>query len=116
MEAEVDRLRPGAILAVPFSVLGELDRLTARGTIGAAAARALAAKYRVLPSTGRGDDAVVQTAVRLGAWVVTADRALRARLTLRGVVVLSPRDRHRLEAHLARTAPAERSLPRSPNG
>lgn len=97
LEAEVGRLRPGAVLAVPASVLAELDRLIDRRTPDSAAARALAERYRPTRSSGIGDDAILRTAVRTGAWVVTADRALRERLTAKGITVLSPRDRHRLE-------------------
>jgi rRNA-processing protein FCF1 len=104
LEAEVDRLCPGAFIAVPESVLGELDRLILRDTPGAAAARALGAKYRRLSSAGTGDDAVVRAAVQYRAWVVTSDRALRERLSREGVTVLSPRDRHRLQIHAAQRA------------
>jgi rRNA-processing protein FCF1 len=100
--AEVERHHPGATLGVPTSVLRELDRLVGRATPGAAAARALAARFRAVTAQGVGDEAVLKVAVRTGAWVVTADRALRARLTARGVGVLSPRDRHRLEPYSPR--------------
>jgi rRNA-processing protein FCF1 len=115
LEAEVDRLRPGSMLGVPSSVLAELDRLAARGTPEAAAARALAARYHTVTAIGRGDDAVLRVAVRLGAWVVTADRELRARLSARGVGVLTPRDRHRLEAYPAHPGPDKGTDGRSPD-
>jgi len=79
LDAEVERLRPGAVVAVPGTVVRELDRLVSRSTPDARAARAFAERYRVERSAGRGDDAIVRVAVRLGAWVVTADRGLRAR-------------------------------------
>jgi rRNA-processing protein FCF1 len=99
---EVDRIRPGALLLVPSSVLAELDRLAGRGVAGARAAVSLARAFAVLPTTGRGDAAIVEAAVRHRAWVVTADHALASRLRARGVSVLVPRDRHRLELHLGR--------------
>jgi uncharacterized protein len=117
LEAEVARWRPGAKLAVPTSVLHELDRLSERGTPEASAARALAARYPSLRSPGTGDDAIVRVAVRAGAWVVTADRDLRGRLRERGVTVLSPRDRHRLELHRGiRTPPRGSRQRRGGNG
>lgn len=97
LELEIDRLLPGATLRVLTSTLRELDRLVARSTPDATAARALAGRYRTVATSGRGDDAVVAAAGRLGAAVVTADRGLRQRLTAAGNMVLYPRDRHRLE-------------------
>jgi len=103
LEAEVDRASPGARLVVPSSVIDELDRLVARGVPEARGALALAQKFPVVPVEGRGDLAILATAVRLGAWVVTADRALAERLRREGVSVLVPRDRHRLELHRGRS-------------
>lgn len=97
LSAEVDRHRPGATLAVTTSVLRELDRLVARRVPRAAAARLLAERWPALTAPGVGDAALARAAVRTKAWVVTADRELRARLRSAGVVVLAPRDRHRLE-------------------
>jgi rRNA-processing protein FCF1 len=116
LEAEVERHHPGAVLGVPTSVLGELDRLVERATPGAAAARALAGHFRAVPSHGGGDEAVLRAAVRTRAWVVTADRALRVRLNARGVRVLSPRDRHRLEPYSPRPASTPPVRHRAPNG
>jgi rRNA-processing protein FCF1 len=79
------------------SGIEELDRLVARSTRHAVAARALAERFARLSGSGHGDDAVVAAAVRRRAVVVTADRALQARLRARGIAVLAPRDRHRLE-------------------
>jgi rRNA-processing protein FCF1 len=97
LEQEVARWWPGVPLAVPTSVLRELDRLVARRTAHAAPARALAGGFRAVPTDGRGDRAVVRLAVELGAPVVTADRLLAARLRREGISVLVPRDRARLE-------------------
>ena len=102
LEAEVARLRPGAVLGVPRSVLSELDRLVREETPSARAARALASRVRAVPSEGRGDAAILAAAVRLAASVVTADRELGVRLRACGVDVLVPRDRHRLEVRPAR--------------
>ena len=99
LEAEVDRIRPGARLAVPSSVVDELGSLVTREVVGARGAFALAQKFPVLAVAGRGDAAILGAAVRHGAWVVTADRTLAERLRRKGVNVLVPRDRHRLELH-----------------
>ena len=97
LEEEVDRECPGARIAVPTSVVRELDRLRARGTPQAEAARAFVDRLPTVAAPGIGDDTLLRAAVRAGAWVVTADRALRDRLLEAGVDVLAPRDRHRLE-------------------
>ena len=97
LEAEVDRECPGARIAVPTSVVRELDRLRARRTPQAEAARAFVERLPTIPAPGVGDDTLLRAAVRTGAWVVTADRTLRDRLLEAGVDVLAPRDRHRLE-------------------
>ncbi len=97
LEEEVDRLLPGARLLVPACVLGELEGLAKSLTPGAMAARALAERYPVVPTTARGDDGVIEAAIASGAWVATADRELRRRLAIRGISALVPRDRHRLE-------------------
>jgi len=97
LEAEVHRLRPGAVIEVPSSVVGELDRLIVRGVPGARAASKFADRFPVHGTAGRGDLGILEAAVALGACVVTADRALSERLRTLGVDVLTPRDQHRLE-------------------
>jgi len=97
LEAEVDRLLPGSRLAVPSSVLDEIRELVHREVRGARSAAELARKFPVLPNSGKGDAAIVDSAVRERATVVTADRELANRLRARGLSVLIPRDRHRLE-------------------
>jgi rRNA-processing protein FCF1 len=110
LEEEVLRWVPGARLEVPASVLRELGRLVARRTRGAGAARTLAERYEVVPTRREGDDGVVDAAVRERAWVVTADRALRARLNALGVAVLVPQDRHRLTARPPTSPPSPRTV------
>jgi rRNA-processing protein FCF1 len=107
---EVERWRPGASIRVPSSVLGELDRLAARGVPRSSLARALAATFRPIEAPGRGDAAVVRVAVRTRAWVVTADRTLARRLVDAGVSVLVPRDRDRLELRRGRLREVARPL------
>ncbi|HTP53832.1 MAG TPA: hypothetical protein VML94_02565 [Thermoplasmata archaeon] len=105
LSGEVERVVPGAELAVPGSVLGELDRLIARGVRSAGAARDHARRYRVIATQERGDAAVQAVAVAEGALVLTADRAFVLRLRAAGVSVLVPRDRSRLELLLGRPSP-----------
>jgi rRNA-processing protein FCF1 len=107
LEAEIERLLPGAEPVVPASVVAELDRHITEEVPGAKAARALADRFPRLPSPGRGDDAIVRLATGRDLAVVTADRALRDRLVGLGIPVLVPRDRHHLELHPGRR-PANR--------
>jgi rRNA-processing protein FCF1 len=94
---EVDRLTAPATVAVPSSVIAELDRLVARRTSGAALARELANRFLILSHEGRGDRGLVDLAAERQAIVVTSDRELRRRLTAAGVAVLSPRGSVRLQ-------------------
>ncbi len=80
LEAEIDRLFPGARVLVADSGVRELDRLVDRSTPGAAAARSLAERFVRTVAASEGDEAVVEVAVREGAIVVTADRELQTRL------------------------------------
>lgn len=103
LAGEVDRALPGAELAVPTSVLGELERLAARRVPFALPAVTLARSFRALSTSDRGDAAVLSTARRFRARVVTADRALTVRLRAAGIDVLLPRDRTRLELRPGRS-------------
>jgi uncharacterized protein len=121
LEAEIDRQLPGARPAVPSSALEELDRLAATLTADARTARQLADRFPVVRTEHAGDDGILDVAVRLQAVVVTADRALQRRLRDKGVSVLIPRDRHRLELRpgaapsVAKRANRGRSRRSSPN-
>ncbi|HTW77130.1 MAG TPA: twitching motility protein PilT [Thermoplasmata archaeon] len=111
LEAEIHRVVPGARLIVPSSARDELDRLATSGTRGAIAAREIAARYAVEPTDRPGDDGVLDVAGRLGAIVVTADRALQRRLVAAGIPILVPRDRHRLEPRAGRGPSPGRTPP-----
>ncbi len=98
---EVERLFPaGARVLVAESGRAELDGLVQRGVRHARAARELAERYEVFPVPGRGDSGLLAAAAGSNTVVATADRALQARLRARGVAVLVPRDRARLELKL----------------
>jgi rRNA-processing protein FCF1 len=111
LDAEVGRIVPGARLLVPSSVLIELEGLSKSLTAGAVAARALAERYELAPTTRRGDEGIVDVALASAACVVTADRDLGRRLATLGVTTLIPRDRHRLELVRGRPLPRPASRP-----
>ncbi len=119
LEVEIHRHVDGAQIAVPASVLGELERLAGRGRRLARAARSFADRFDVIPTTLQGDAAILAIARTHGAWVVTGDRALRIRLIRAGVRVLFPRGRSHLDAALAegpKLVPARRARRRSGKG
>ncbi len=97
LEREVTRLVEGAVIEVPQSVRGELDRLVLRGRGYARAARSYAERFPVTPTDLRGDAALETLARDLGAIILTADRELRRRLHAKGMKILFPRG----EKHLA---------------
>ncbi len=113
LEAEVDRLIPGARVVVPSSVVRELDSLVARRTAGSTVARGLADRFEAVATPRSGDDGVVDVAARTGGVVATADRALQRRSTERGIGVLAPRDRARLELRPPSVRQRLSSAPRS---
>ncbi len=115
LESEIQRLFPGARLAVADSSFREFDRLVERAVPGAPVARALAGRCARLSTSSDGDEAILEVAERERAAVVTADRALQERLVARGIAVLAPRDRHRLELRRP-AAPNRAARPRRGNG
>jgi rRNA-processing protein FCF1 len=104
---EIARLTAPARVAVPGSVLAELDRLVERRIPGAAPARTFARRFPIVASSGRGDLGLLTLAVRRGAVVVTGDRELRRRLLAAGISVLSPKG----SVRLARWDPTGASVP-----
>lgn len=104
LEDEVERLTAPARVAVPSSVIAELDRLVAQRAAGAALAREFARRFPIVPTQGRGDQGLLQLAARRRAIVVTGDRALRRRLVAAGIAVLAPRG----SVRLARSEPDAR--------
>jgi uncharacterized protein len=99
LAAEISRWVEHPEIAVPGSVVAELERLVSQGVAHAHSALSLARGYPTVLTTGRGDTAIVRLAKERTAVVVTADRELRDRLVRQGTTVLSPRDRARLERH-----------------
>lgn len=110
LEEEIFAQVDGARIMVPQSVLGELERVAARGTPNARAAREYARRFEPVPTEALGDDALVDLGRRLHAWVLTGDRALRTRLLAAGVRVLFPRGK----SHLDRAVSPRQPVPVPP--
>ncbi|MCL2607998.1 MAG: twitching motility protein PilT [Methanomassiliicoccaceae archaeon] len=72
-------------MVVPGPMVGELKNLDNKN---AKAALALARKYEIIHSDETGDDAIVDVAVRLGAYVLTNDKELRRRLRSQRIPII----------------------------
>ncbi|MCI4347958.1 MAG: twitching motility protein PilT [Thermoplasmata archaeon] len=106
LEEEIFAQVDGARIMVPESVLGELEQVAARGTPNALAAREYARRFETVGTDSLGDDALVDLGRRMRAWVLTGDRALRARLLEAGVRVLFPRGKSHLDRAVSPRRPA----------
>jgi rRNA-processing protein FCF1 len=84
LEAEIRRLLGAVEIFVPEACVHELDHIPDRR---AAAARELSSRFKVMPSEGNGDDAVLSLASNLRAVIVTNDTGLRRRAKLVGLKV-----------------------------
>jgi rRNA-processing protein FCF1 len=85
IDLEVQRLLGSVRMVIPEPLLGELQRSHNKH---ASAALAMAGKYEKIPTDARGDDAVLELAVRLQAPVVTNDKKLRIRLRQQGIPLI----------------------------
>jgi rRNA-processing protein FCF1 len=72
-------------MVVPGPMIGELKKLDNKN---AKVALALARKYEILHSDKTGDDAIVDVAVKLGAYVLTNDKELRRRLRSQRIPII----------------------------
>lgn len=72
-------------MVVPEPLLGELARSKNKH---AKVASMLARKYEIVPAVAKGDDSVIEVALRTGGIVLTNDRDLRSRLRILGVPLL----------------------------
>jgi rRNA-processing protein FCF1 len=97
LEGELTGLLGEYDLAVPSSVLRELEGLSPANPTARAALK-FAARFRVIEVDGTGDEALLELAQAQGAGVLTNDRALRQRLRKAGLPVIYLRERSRLEA------------------
>ncbi len=82
LDLELRRLLGDCRVVVPGPMLGELKRCGAKHS---KAAIALARKYEIIPTESSGDEAIMELARKLGAYVVTNDKELRSRLRAEGI-------------------------------
>ncbi|HIJ00579.1 MAG: uncharacterized protein PWQ88_809 [Candidatus Methanomethylophilaceae archaeon] len=93
LDLELQRLIGDHRTVVPGPIVGELKRCGARQS---GAALALARKYDIIPVSSSGDDAVIDLARELHAYVVTNDKELRSRLRKEGIPLIYLRSGHHL--------------------
>ena len=94
LEGELVRHLGAVEVYVPSGCIEELKRLDDRKAKGALQ---LAKRYKVLPSQGKGDEAVLNMATELHAVLVTNDAELRKRAKSKGLRVAYLRGKDRLE-------------------
>ena len=77
LDLAVASLLGDAKMVVPGPMVGELKNLNSKH---ARAALALARKYDIVQTDASGDGAIIEAAIRLGAYVLTNDKELRRQL------------------------------------
>ena len=82
IDLELRRLLGDVEVIVPGPMVGELKHLNSKH---AKAAITLARKYEIVDSQKRGDAAILDIAMRTGAYVVTNDKELRRKLRDKGI-------------------------------
>ncbi|MCQ5375641.1 MAG: hypothetical protein NO474_03480, partial [Methanomassiliicoccales archaeon] len=85
IDLELKRLIGDCEVHVPSPVIGELKRSRNKY---AKAALELARKYKIDSTDQQGDDAVIELASKLNAFVVTNDKNLISKLSARGIKVI----------------------------
>jgi hypothetical protein len=97
LEGELVRHLGAVEIYVPQACIEELSRLDDRK---AKAALQLAKRFKVVASTGKGDEAVLAVALQLKAVLVTNDAELRRRAKGVGLKVAYLRGKDRLEVEV----------------
>ena len=77
LDIAVSSLLGDVRMVVPGPMIGELKNLDNKHS---KAALSLARKYEIIQTDASGDDAIVEAAIRLDAYVLTNDKELRKRL------------------------------------
>ena len=93
LEGEIQRLLGAVDIYVPEACMNELNHIPDRR---AAPAREFATRFNIVPSEGKGDDAVLSLASNLRAVVVSNDIILRKRARTIGLKVAYMRGKDHL--------------------
>lgn len=85
LDYSVQNLLGEVDFVVPGPLIGELKHLDNKY---AQAALQLARRYDIIQTEAKGDDSVIELALRTGGYVLTNDKALRGRLRKLGVPLI----------------------------
>jgi len=102
IEKELTRLLGICRIIVPSSVVEEMERLAGEdGGTGRAAKLGLSIikkrGFRLMETESKGDDGVLETALKMDGAVVTNDRELQERARKMNLPIIYPRGENRLE-------------------
>lgn len=102
IEKELTRLLGICRIIVPSSVVEEMERLAGEdGGTGRAAKLGLSIikkrGFRLMETESKGDDGVLETALKMDGAVVTNDRELQERAREMNLPIIYPRGENRLE-------------------
>jgi rRNA-processing protein FCF1 len=102
IERELARLLGICRIIVPSSVVEEMEMLASKdGTVGRAAKLGLSIikkrGFRLMETSYKGDDGVLETALKMDGAVVTNDRELKRRAKEMKLPIIYPRGGTRLE-------------------
>ncbi len=85
LDYSVQNLLGEVDFVVPGPLIGELKHLDNKH---ASAALQLARHYEIIPTEAKGDDAVIELALKTKGYVLTNDKVLRGRLRKLGVPLI----------------------------
>ncbi|MEA2055048.1 MAG: twitching motility protein PilT [Candidatus Thermoplasmatota archaeon] len=102
IEREIIRLLGICRIIVPSSVVEEMERLANEdGKTGRAAKLGLniikKRGFRLMETKSKGDDGVIETALKMDGAIVTNDKELRKRAKEMNLPIIYPRGENRLE-------------------
>ncbi|HHH77608.1 MAG: hypothetical protein J7L93_02105 [Thermoplasmata archaeon] len=102
IEKEITRLLGICRIIVPSSVIEEMEKLANEdGGTGRAAKLGLSIinkrGFRIMETENKGDDGVLETALKMESAIVTNDRELQKRAKEMNLPIIYPRGENRLE-------------------
>ena len=95
--SEVDRLVPGNEKATITQVVHELENVNDRRAANVGLELVKRYALRIIPATGKADDALIDVAIKERAVVCTNDRELKERCAEKGVKIIFMRGKKKLE-------------------
>jgi len=96
IEEELERLLGKCEILVPSSIIEEIKKLAMSNPKAMAALR-YSKKFKVVETEMKGDDSIIDLALKRKSFVLTNDKILIERLRDLGIRVIRPRGERRLE-------------------